>query len=1210
MTPTTGTSLDARLPLPIAALVRYSRNAKAAKYRHDAALKAWEVSIHLAVAARPPSDPSPLARGTLGKWCAALSFPNGTPEALEAPEILAAQALFAEFGFDRKIAPAKVAPRALIDAHVAYRNNDSTGHGGIRTAEHYDRASGVLLEGLIATWNGGLFLPKDAHLVYVESLWLDAAGDRRARLYDLAGHVSQVIDPTGTRGVPSDLLPGRVYLLEKGLYRSLHPLVLYFEQEQRERVLFFQRLSRKADFLDYVGGENLKDGDRRSLFPRLDEDVRAFFGGPGSRPGDESDAAETAGANRFGDYEILGKLGEGGMGVVYLARQIPLRRIVALKMLPAELSRDPVRVARFRQEITALGRCDHPNVVKIFASGETNGTPYFAMEFVDGPNLKTVAAALTSAHDFHTAVSSASDAVEKERAALFADVPDVSRKAPAAGPVASARPKDRYRQLALAFRDAARGVHELHEEGIVHRDLKPENLMITAAEHRVVVMDLGLAKVRDASVSITQDRHAILGTLQYIPPEQLLRSRYQVDRRADIYSLGATLYELIADRPLFDGDSEERLLQQIVCERPVPLRRAAAGVPRDLATIVEKAIEKEPRARYASAAEFADDLQAFLEGRPIAAREHGTFYPLYLWARQNRGWAATIAAAILALVAATIVVNDARILADENAIAAKKSQDKAELQTRLAEAASEEARLEKERVLPLADSLILRDLFSEADRLWPAVPEKAAAMVDWLARARRLLDEHPRHEARLEALRSRASSVEIAPPAAGRDESADEEGLERLRDDEKRSAALLASLDAERWSADDADATRAEIVEFGSRTRALLARAIEGNSRGRSWRFERFEDGWLHEILAKLVRETPRLSDPQRGWTEVTLAAMERRLEFGESVRRRSIDDERPTWDRAIAAIRTSAKYGGLVIRPQQGLVPIGEDAESRLWEFWHVQSGDKPMRDSSGRIRATPDMGIVLVLLPGGQFKMGSPDTEVHRETKEGPRTDVTLDPYFMSKFEMTQAQWLRATGRNPSSWQPGQSIGRQVIRFTNPVESVDRESARRVLLRFELDLPTEAQWEFAARAGTPWPWFTGERIDGGMARFANVADASTANRFQNRTESFDDGFVAPAPVDALSPSPFGLHHILGNVFEWVRDDYAPYSVRPESGTGERLGSDREHGVMRGGSYDWPGSHARAAYRYMISSGHRNGNLGVRPSRSVELGAKEDSGR
>ncbi len=620
-------------------LARRAHNAKGPKERHDTAFFAWEASVRLAVAARPPAEAAALRKPSTGQWVSAM---QAGEELVSEPALLEVFGLLSEVGTGRRPSPRAVTARKLVGALPAYRNKHF--HGATRQADFYDKATPVLLAGLEAAWAAGVFWRRGEELVYVEAVDLDPSGERRARVLELSGVTGTVEGLAGTKGVPEHVLPRRVYLRSEGAYRSLHPWLLYREAELREIVLFHNGPAR---YLDYVSGETTRAKELAAELPTIEEDLRALFGGA---PDPEVEPAEED-RDVFGDYRVLGKLGEGGMGEVYLARQESLGRLVAVKMLPPSAAEDATAVARFRREVAALSRCEHPNVVKVLAAGQARGTYYYAMELVEGVDLAGLARALTSTDDVDEAISTASEQLRRDRPEVFEHVPDLSVARPreAIGGDGSARVK----RLAQLFCDAARAVAHLHEMGVLHRDLKPANLMVTPGEHRVVVMDLGLAALGDASQSITKDRSVLLGTLRYMPPEQLQRNLLQLDGRVDVYALGATFYELLCGRPFFDGDSEARLIEQVLREEPLHPRKASPALPEDLATIVKKATEKDPRLRYDTAAELASDLEAFLEGRPIAARPPTLGYVLGLAVRRHKALAATLAVALALAIAGT-----------------------------------------------------------------------------------------------------------------------------------------------------------------------------------------------------------------------------------------------------------------------------------------------------------------------------------------------------------------------------------------------------------------------------------------------------------------------------------------------------------------------------------------------------------------------------
>jgi serine/threonine-protein kinase len=275
----------------------------------------------------------------------------------------------------------------------------------------------------------------------------------------------------------------------------------------------------------------------------------------------------------FGDFELVRELGRGGMGVVYEARQRSLNRTVALKMvLRGELASAADR-QRFRAEAEAAARLVHPNIVQVYEVGDVAGQPYFAMQYVPGATL----------------------------ARRLAD-----------GPL----PPNEAAAMVAAV---ARGVDIAHQNGVLHRDLKPANILLAGASPKVT--DFGLAKLIDAGGSLTQTG-AIIGTPSYMAPEQA-RAEKQLTPAADVYALGAILYECLTGRPPFQAATALDTLMLVLEQDAVPPRLLNPGVPRDMETICLKCLEKSPNRRYSSAADLATDLEAFVNGEPIAARPSG-----------------------------------------------------------------------------------------------------------------------------------------------------------------------------------------------------------------------------------------------------------------------------------------------------------------------------------------------------------------------------------------------------------------------------------------------------------------------------------------------------------------------------------------------------------------------------------------------------------
>jgi WD40 repeat protein len=308
----------------------------------------------------------------------------------------------------------------------------------------------------------------------------------------------------------------------------------------------------------------------------------------------------------FGDYELKGVLGRGGMGVVYRARQLSLNRPVALKMIRAGIWAGGDEVRRFRNEAEAVALLDHPRIVAIYEVGQAHGRHYFSMKLVEGPALDT----------------------------------QLGRYA--ADPRAAAR----------LVAEVARAVHHAHQRGILHRDLKPSNILLDP-EGRPHVTDFGLAR-RIGGDGALSASGTVVGTPQYMSPEQAEGRRDSVTTATEVYGLGAILYATMTGRPPFDSDSVVETLRLVREQPPAPPSRLDRRIDRDLETIALKCLEKDPRRRYGSADAVADDLERYLAHVPILARRAGPIEHAAKWARRNPA-VAGLAAAVAALLVATAV---------------------------------------------------------------------------------------------------------------------------------------------------------------------------------------------------------------------------------------------------------------------------------------------------------------------------------------------------------------------------------------------------------------------------------------------------------------------------------------------------------------------------------------------------------------------------
>ena len=619
------------LPHPLAVLRIRAENEKSPRGRHDAAYLLWEAGLRLLATVllaeyqndggSCPNLVQPLSglRGpSTGHWRAIVRellpvlaardddpplatvnrrlSPKRTVRDMPAAASLA-HALATKLRPDRATQPQQTVRLAnLFDDMVTYRH-EVRAHGGLGDDQFFDRISGLMLAGLDEVFAG-----------------VDVLCGRKLVRSDQSDSSSMlglnVPDWSGSK--PNDF--AELVVCGEEVLLSLSPWVYW--NESHGEMSFFNGFGgghqKQALYLTYVAGAKTRQNSQQ---------IVELIGG--LRVSASSDASEQwipdydeidnefddATIKRMGDYQILEVIGEGGMGKVYRAFQPSLQRMVAMKVM-----RDPhdtVAVARFDREIQSLAKVDHPNLVKIYDSGICGDDYYYTMELVEGINLSSW---------------------------LKTDDENAGSNDTLA-----------YRQIATLLTQVAAATNVLNDSGIVHRDIKPANIMVNAPCDRAVLLDLGLAHQVDTKNELTRTQQFI-GTLRYASPEQATGK--PIDARSDVYAIGATLWECLSGQKMH-GDSESLspiAALKAVCENIVPSpSQIDRSVPSELSAITLKCIEKRPEDRYSSAAGVAEDLQRWLDGRPVLAKQTSKRYRVLSFLKRYRRLFATTAAAAAVL---------------------------------------------------------------------------------------------------------------------------------------------------------------------------------------------------------------------------------------------------------------------------------------------------------------------------------------------------------------------------------------------------------------------------------------------------------------------------------------------------------------------------------------------------------------------------------
>ena len=741
-----------QLPLPLAQLYNRAHNAKDPRSRHDNAYYLFEALVKLMAAPLVAAYLQELRHGgprverldarlrqvalpSLGQWVGMVrelaqyfgtrAEPPGHPLAQlwgqltrqhrDKPGLVGLYQRIKHGADGARAGDRSCSILAVLEALVPYRNG-VFGHGAVRFESFYAQDMGPLLfpalneilaEAVLAPLG-----PPGSRLIYLQDVRAVSETTMELSFRDLVGYQGEWGAPLPVdRQAARDLIPQCVAVLwpDQHLPLRLDPLLRYRDTDLDAEVLFLNRdhEARQVEYLSYTTGRTERDAAMERAMARLLslitaqpmteerledlEDESRMATPPEETPPEPSSAPVV----QVGDYDILAEIGRGGMGVVYLARQVALGRLVALKMLPDTLARDPVALARFQREMRALASCDHPNIMKVLTHGTLpDGRLYYTMEYVPGADLEqiwrelagqtaTASAARLGSVTFARAVHTASGKHRQATAARYQSGTS-GGAVPAAGssgaPAPEAREQSReeeppipplplpplpplpsrtedpgqyVRSIVTLMRDVALALQAVHDQGILHRDVKPANLMLTPDGARVVLMDFGLAKGQDTTLAASH-QGGLLGTLRYAAPEQLAYPRVEISPATDVYGLGVTMWEVLTRRRIFQDAEDERQLAMLMHDADVPsVRTVDPSLDRDLDAIVARATERRTSERIQTAGQLAEYLQMYLDGQPLPFLQPSLPQKCWRWVRRHkRAVVASIAGVILLSAAA------------------------------------------------------------------------------------------------------------------------------------------------------------------------------------------------------------------------------------------------------------------------------------------------------------------------------------------------------------------------------------------------------------------------------------------------------------------------------------------------------------------------------------------------------------------------------
>ncbi len=784
---------------------------------------------------------------------------------------------------------------------------------------------------------------------------------------------------------------------------------------------------------------------------------------------------------KFSHYKIMRELGRGGMGVVYKAMDTRVNRVIALKvLLPGHWGQDERSIQRFRREAELTAQLSHPNIVQVFDVGDSP-QPFLAMEFIEGDSLYQL--------------------LSKGFLSL----------------------KDKVQ----IFRKICLGMECAHKEKIIHRDLKPSNILMDK-QGNPKISDFGLARSgqsKEDRLSLTGE---VLGTPQYMAPEQAESKR--VNHRADIYSLGAVLYELITNRPTFEGDSVINILSQLATNDPLPPRLLNPDIPKDLEMICLTCLQKNPRKRYDSTGALRRDIERYLENRPISVRPPSPWERSWKWMQRNK-----------LISVSTLIISIALI------ISSFLLYQKVQLQKQLVSEAYQNG----------CDYFQNHD-FTAAKELFRSV-EVDDYRADWMQGILALIQGD-----REKAQRNFQKTLE-------RSTRAKEQGKLLL---------LLALTESSSQRAQALAKKAGEILGYSSKANSQnIEKWGEKNALGDKIWFRRPLSEREHSILRarfysliSLVPNNVARAAFDRLQSESHTISLEEALHLDLTKIHFLLSSQVPSWLQAFRkhypdqlleikemAFYVKKKWILDMASPYWAHLPFAKQEEyATLYQSEYVRQLNisKEQEFSIGKGK------MAMLLIPPGQFLQGT----AYSEGEDGPQHQVVISKAFwLSKTETTRQQWQYI---EPSYNLTKEKAKREDANLSpqSPMVFISAEHITSVLSKEErFSLPNESQWEYACKAGYSRAWIV-------------RADSHKYLKFSENTQGGKNR--KPHEVATTRPNKWGLYNMWGNVSEFC-DAFVPYEETRR--VDPPFNSKISNVSVRGGYAHSNLTHCRATYRLRI---------------------------